>query len=67
MGLLRRCQLTLQRSVPTIYKTFIRSNLDYADVIYDQAYNSSSHEKLESLQYSAYHAITWTIKWTSSE
>ena len=32
-----------------MYKAFIRSQLDYADVMYDQAYNSSFHEKLESL------------------
>ena len=34
----------------TIYKTFIRIHLDYANVIYDQAYNSSFHEKRESAQ-----------------
>ena len=49
MGLLRRFQL--RSSLLTIHKTFIRSWLDYADVIYDQAYNCSFHEKLECLQY----------------
>ena len=49
MGLLRRFQPVLPRpSLITIYKTFIRSQLDYADVIYDQAHNSSFHEKLKS-------------------
>ena len=33
----------------TIYKTSIRSQLDYADVICDQAHNSSFYEKLKSL------------------
>ena len=54
MGLLRRFQPILPRSyLLTIYKTFIRSLLDYADVIYDQDYHSSFLEKLESLQYNA--------------
>ena len=49
MGLLRKFQQILPRSsLLTIYKTFIRSQLDYADIIYDQAYNSAFHDKLES-------------------
>ena len=68
MGLLRRFQPILPRpSILTIYKTFIRSQLGYADVIYDQAYNSSFHEKLESLQYNACLAITGATRGTSSE
>ena len=61
-------QPILPRSSPlTIYKTFIRSQLDFADVIYDQACNSSFHEKLESIQYNACLAITGAIRGTSSE
>ena len=68
MDLLRRCQPILPRSsLLPIYKTFIRSQLDFADVIYDQAYNSSFHEKLESLQYNACLAITGATRGTSSE
>ena len=49
MGLLRIFQQILPRStLLTIYKTFIRSRLDYANIIYDQAYNSAFHDKLES-------------------
>ena len=49
MGLLRKFQQILPSSfLLTIYKTFIRSRLDYADIIYDQAYNSAFHDKLES-------------------
>ena len=33
----------------TIYKTFIRPQLDYGDVIYDQHYNTSFHQKPESM------------------
>ena len=55
MGLLRRFQPILPRSsLLTIYKTFIRSQLyyvdvmyrsqlNYVDVLYGQAYNSSFH------------------------
>ena len=68
MGLLRRFQPILPRSsLLTIYKTFIRSQLDFADAIYDQAYNSSFHEKLESLQYNACLAITEALRGISSE
>ena len=49
MGLFRRFQPILPRSsLLTIYKTFIRSQLDCGDIIYDQAYYSSFQEKLES-------------------
>ena len=54
-------------SLLTIYKTFIRSRLDYADFIYDQAYNSAFHYKLESIQYNACLAITGAIGGTSTE
>ena len=68
MGLFRRFQPILPRSsLLTIYKTFIRSQLNFADGIYDQAYNSSFHEKLESLQYNACLTIRGAIRKTSSE
>ena len=68
MGLLRKFQQILPRSsLLTIYKTFIRSRLDYADIIYDRAYNSAFHDKLESNQYNARLAITGAIRGTSTE
>ena len=68
MGLLRRYQPILTRSfLLTIYKTFIRSQLDFANVIYDQAYNSSFHEKIESLKYNACLEITAETMGTLSE
>ena len=39
----------------------MRSRLDYADIIYDQAYNSAFHDKLESVQYNACFAMTGAI------
>ena len=68
MGLLHRFQPILTRSsLLTISKTFIRSHLDFSDVIYDQAYNSSFHEKLWPVQYNSCLAITGAIRGTSSE
>ena len=65
---MRRFQPTLPRSsLLTIYKTFIRSQSDFPGVIYEQAFNFSFHEKLQSLQYNAYLAITGAIRGTSSE
>ena len=48
IGLLRKFQSVLPRSsLLTTYKTFNPSHFDYADVVYDQSYKSSFHEKLE--------------------
>ena len=44
IGLLRKFPLVLPwPSLLTIYKTFIRSHFDYANVVYDQCYQSSFH------------------------
>ena len=45
----------------------MRPHLDHGDVIYDQAYNVSFHQKLESIQYNSSLAITGTIRGTSAE
>ena len=59
IGLLRKLQAVLPRaSLVTIYKAFIRPRLDYGDIMYDQAYKESFHQKLESIQYNAAPAIT---------
>ena len=68
IGLLRKLQNTLPRpSLLTIYKSFIRPHLDYGDIIYDQAYNASFQQKVESIQYNAALAITGAIRGTSKE
>ena len=52
IGLLRILQNILPRpALLIIYKCFIRPYLDYGDIIYDQAYNLSFQQKLESIQY----------------
>ena len=54
IGLLRKLQSTLPRpSLLTIYRSFIRPHLDYGDIVYDQAYNASFQQKVESIQYNA--------------
>ena len=41
-----------------IYKLFMRLHLDYGDIIYGKAYNTSFHQKLEKIQYNSALAIT---------
>ena len=68
IGLLRKLRYTLPRSaLITIYKSFVRPHIDYGDIVYDQAYNNSFHEKLESIQYNASLAITGAIRGTSRD
>ena len=68
IGLLRQLHNNLPRlSLLTIYKSFIRPNLDYVDLIYDQAYTDSFHQKIESVQYNSALAIADAIRGTSKE
>ena len=65
LGLLRKFHNFLPRKLLlTIYKSFIWPHLDYGDIIYDQSYNNSFHQRLESLQYNAALAITGVIRGT---
>ena len=56
-----------RHSLIAIYKTFIRPQFDFDDVIYDRAFNESFLQRLESIQYNAAIAITWAIRGKSSE
>ena len=68
MRVLRKFQQILPRSsLLTIYKTFVWSRLDYADIIYDQVYNSAFHDELESIHYNACLAIIGAIRGASTE
>ena len=50
IGLLRKFQKTLPRPVLiTMYKAFERPHLDYGDIIYDDAYNKTFHQKLNAM------------------
>ena len=68
VGLLCKLRNILPRTLLiTIYKAFIWSHLDYGDVLYNQAFNSSFKEKLESFQYNACLALIGAIRSTSKE
>ena len=68
IGLLRKPQnILLREPLLTIYKSFVRPHLDYGDAIYDQHYNNSFHQKLESVQYNDALAITGAIGGSSTE
>ena len=68
VAVLRKFQNIFPRSaLLAIYKCFVRIHLDYGDIIHDQAFNNSFHQKTESLQSNAALAITVTIKRMSKE
>ena len=63
VALLRKFRDILPRSaLLTIYKCFVRTHLDYGDIIYDEAFSNSFHQKVESLQYNVALAITVAIR-----
>ena len=51
----------------TIYKFFVRPHLDFEDILFDQTFNNSFHEKLELIQHNAALAITCPIGSSSGE
>ena len=54
-------------AVSTIYHSFVRSDLDYGDLIYDQAENELVSIEIGRVQYNASLAITGAIRGTSQE
>ena len=68
IGLLKKLSNLLPRqALVTIYKAFIRSHLDYGDVLYDQAFNNYFHAKMESIQSNACLVITGAIRGTARQ
>ena len=68
IGLFRKFQQVVHSpSLITICKAFIRLRLDYVNVIFNQAFNNSFHQRLESIQYKSDLAITAAIRGTSKE
>ena len=68
IGMIRKLNSFLPRSsLLTIYKSFVRPQIDYGDVIYDQAFNLSFQKKIESIQYNASLAILGAIRGSSME
>ena len=54
-------------SLITLYKSFARPHLDYADIVYDQPIKLNLCNKIETCQYNAALAITGAIKGSSKE
>ena len=52
----------IKRLNNTLYKSFVRPNLDYGNIIYDQTSNESFCNKLETVQYNAALVTTGSIK-----
>ena len=68
IGLILKLHNFLPRAaLMTLYKACIRPHLDYGDILYEQAYNMSFHQKLESIQYNACLVITGAIRGTSKK
>ena len=61
-----RYSLPLKSQVTT-HKAFLRSLIDYQDIIYDQTQNESFCKKIESTQYRAALVITGAIEGTSHQ
>ena len=57
-------QFLFRKSLLTIYKSFIRSNLDYGDISYDKPLNKFFKKKIESVRYNAALITTGAIKGT---
>ena len=67
IDIMKRLSLILSRKrLLTVYKSFVRPNLDYTHVIYDKPFNES-FKKNEMVQYKAALVITGAIKGTSRD
>ena len=50
-----------------MHKSFVRSHLDYDDIVYDKPHNESFANTLERVQYKVFLAIIGAIQATSCE
>ena len=63
IGIMKKFSLFLSRKILlTFYKSFVRPNLDYADIIHDKPFNKSFKTKIKMVQHLAALAITGAIK-----
>ena len=51
----------------TMCKAFVRPHLDYVDIIYDEAYNETFQQKLESIQYNSCLSLSEAVRGSSRE
>ena len=49
----------------TTYKVFVRPHLDHDNMIYDEAYNETFHQQLDSIPYNACLLLSAAIRWSS--
>ena len=62
---MKKLSLFLSRkSLLTIYKSLVRPNLGYADIIYDKPFNDSLKRNIEMVQYNVTLIITGAFKGT---
>ena len=65
---MKKLSLFLSRkTLLTIYKSFVRPNIDYADIIYDKPFNESFKTKTEMIQYWAALVIIGAMKGISRD
>ena len=68
IGIMKRLSLILStKTLLATYKSFVRPNLDYTDIIYDKLFNESFKRKIEMVQYKAALVITAAMKRTSRD
>ena len=68
IGLLQKLQsILLRTSLLTFCKSFIRPNLDFGGIVYDQPSTDTFSNKLETVQRNVALAITGAIKGTPRE
>ena len=66
VGFIRQLSVNLFRNaLLTIYKSFLRPHLHYADILYDKPNNKNFQNKMEKVRYRACLAITGGIQGTS--
>ena len=68
IGIIKKLFIHLPReALLRIYKSFVRPNLDYGDIIFDKPKNESCKSRIEIILYKACIAITGAIQGTSRE
>ena len=65
---MHKLQAVLPRqSLVITCKALTRTHIDYGDIIYDQTYNDTFHQKMELKQYNAALATTGAVTGTFGE
>ena len=68
IGLIKKLSIHLPReALLRIYKSFVRLNMDYGNIIFDKPNNESFKSRTESIQYKVCVAITGAIQGSSRE